>query len=61
MVVPRSRAVPARAVQDGRIQLIVARVEVDEQLENLVCNFVQPRVRAVDLVDDNDDLVPKLK
>ena len=41
-------------VEDGEVELILARVQVDEQVEHLVHDRLRARVRPVDLVDDDD-------
>ena len=56
-----SRARAAGAVNDRAVQLLVGRVEVEQQLKHLVADLVQACVRTVDLVDGNDDLVAELK
>ena len=52
--VPHEPAVQPRAVQDGEMRLLVARPEVDEEIERRVQGVVGAGVRAVDLVDDHD-------
>ena len=44
----------AAGVERREIELLVARVEVEEQFEHLVEHFGRARVGAVDLVDDDD-------
>ena len=44
----------AAGVERREVELLVARFEVEEQLEHLVEHFGGPRVGAVDLVDDDD-------
>ena len=46
----------AAGVKRREIELLVARVEVEEKLENLVEHFGGACVGAVDLVDDDDGL-----
>ena len=41
-------------VQHGKIDLVFARVEIDEQVIDLVQHFLRARVGPVDLVDDQD-------
>ena len=41
-------------VERREIELLVVRVEVEEQLEHFVEHFGRPRVGTVDLVDDDD-------
>ena len=48
------RAVPARRVDDREIPLLVVGVELDEEVDGLVEDLLDPGVRAVDLVDDDD-------
>ena len=43
-------------VNDWEIELLVGRLEFDEEIENLVQDFVRTRVFSVDLVDDNNRL-----
>src|SRR4029077_9440574 len=43
-------------VNDWEIELLVGRLQFDEEIEYLVQDFVWPRVFSVDLVDDNDRL-----
>ena len=43
-------------VNDREIQLLVGCLQFDEEIENLVQDFVRARVFSVDLVDDNDRL-----
>ena len=52
--VDRHPAVAARAVEDGEVELLVAGVEVGEQIEDLVQHRVVALVGPVDLVDDDD-------
>src|SRR3546814_11210270 len=52
----RGEARAARGVKYGKIELFVARVEGEEQLEHLVEHFGGAGVAAVDLVDDDDRL-----
>ena len=56
-----SGACTAGAVNDRAVQLLVGRIEVEQQLENLVADLVEASVRTVDLVDCNDDLVTELQ
>ena len=59
--VTRRRARPARTEQNGTVELFVARVEVDQQLQNFILDLCNARIGTVDLVDDNDELVPQLQ
>ena len=45
-----------RAIDERKIQLLVRRVERDEQFKHLVQNFFWVRVLAVNLVDDHNRL-----
>ena len=56
-----SSACTAGAVNDRAVQLLVGRIEVEQQLENLVSDLIQTSVRTVDLVDCDDDLVTELQ
>ena len=42
-------------VDDGEVDLLLIRTEVEEELVNLVDHLLDARVWAVDLVDDEDD------
>ena len=55
------RAGAGAGVEDGKVELLFGRVEVDEQVVDLVQHFLDPRVRAVDLVDDDDRRQPALE
>ena len=39
-------------VDDRKIELVFRRIEIDEQIVDFVQHFLDARVRAVDLVDD---------
>ncbi len=41
-------------VEHGKVELVFGRVEVDEQVVDLVQHFLRARVGTVDLVDDQD-------
>ena len=56
----RGGAVAARAEDHRAVQLVVARVQLKQQLEHLVADFVNARVGAVNLIDDDDDAMPQL-
>src|SRR4030095_10400662 len=43
-------------VDDWKIELLVGRFQFDEEIKNLVQDFVWARVFSVDLVDDNNRL-----
>jgi hypothetical protein len=53
-VVAAGIARTAARVECWEVELLVAGVEVEEQLEYLVENFGGPSVRPIDLVDDDD-------
>ena len=52
--VERHPAVAARAVEHREVELLVGRVEVGEEVEDLVQHVVVALVGAVDLVDGDD-------
>jgi hypothetical protein len=55
---------PARTrvgVEDGERDLVLVGIEVQEELFDLVHDFFDARVGAVDLVDDQDDRQPSLE
>src|SRR3954454_20112815 len=41
-------------VNDGEVELVFRRVEIDEKVVNFVQNFLYAGVRAIDLVDDQN-------
>ena len=49
-------AVAAAGVEDRELELVVARIELDEEVEDLVQHRLGPAVGAVDLVDHHDRL-----
>ena len=53
--VQRGDAVAGDAVDDREVDLLRGRIEVQEQLVDLVDDLPDARVGAVDLVDDEDD------
>ena len=57
----RSGAVTAAAEYHRAVELLVGRVEVHQKFEDFVYDFVDARVWAVDLVDDDDDFVVEFK
>ena len=57
----RRPAGPGVGVDDRELDLVLARVEVDEQLVDLVDDLGDARVRPVDLVDDEDHRQPRLE
>ena len=52
--VGRRRARLGVGVEHGKVELVFAGVEIDEQVVDLVQHFLRARVGAVDLVDDQD-------
>ncbi len=48
-------------VDDGEVQLVHGCVQIDEQVVHLVQHFLDARVGAVDLVDDNQRRQPPLE
>ena len=50
------RARLGHRVKHGKIQLRLVRIEVDEEVVDLVQDFLRARVGAVDFVDDHDGL-----
>ena len=55
------RAVAGGAEQHGTVQLLIGGVQIQQQLQHLVDDLVDPLVGAVDLVDDHDDPVAHLQ
>ncbi len=49
------RALAGVGIEDGKVELILCRVEVDEQIEDLVHHFLDARVLAIDLVHHHQD------
>ncbi len=49
------------AVDDGELDLALVGIEVEEELVDLVDDRLDPRVRPVDLVDDEDHGQPRLE
>ena len=47
-------AVAARGEQHREVQLLIRRLQADEQVEHLVEHFLRPGILTVDLVDDDD-------
>ena len=45
-------------IDDGKIQLRFRRVEIDEEVEDFVQDFRRSRIRAIDLVDDDNRRQP---
>ena len=54
-LVERGAPVLGRGVDDREVDLRLVGVEVEEELVRLVDDLADPRVRAVDLVHDEDD------
>ena len=52
---------PGAGVDDGEVDLLVVGVEIDEEVVDLVEDFLRPRVRPIDLVDDDDRRQPPLE
>ena len=50
----RGEAVAGVAVDDGKVELFLVRVQFQEELVDLVNNILDAAVGAVDLVDDQD-------
>src|SRR6266508_4945746 len=48
-------------VDDRELDLVLGRVEIEEELVHLVDDLRDPRVRAVDLVHDEDQRQPRLE
>ena len=48
--------VAGRAINEGRVELVLGGVEVEEEFQHLVVHLERIRERAVDLVDDHDRL-----
>ena len=55
------RAGAGARVEDREIDLLFVGVEVDEEVVDLVEDFLRPRVRPVDLVDDDERRQPPLE
>jgi len=53
--VERGPAITAGAVDDRELDLMLFRVEIEEEFVHLVDDFERARVRAIDLVDHKDD------
>ena len=51
---PRCCARPAAGVENGEIERLIIRAELDEQIEDFVQNLVGPGVWPIDFVDDDD-------
>ena len=57
----RHPALLGRAVEDGKVELLVGGVERGEEIEDLVDDLARPRVGLVDLVDADDRLQADLQ
>ena len=57
----RRRARLGAGVEHRKVELLLGRVEIDEEVEDLVQDFLEPRVGPVDLVDDDDRRQPPLE
>ncbi len=55
------RARPRVRVQHRKVELLLVRVEIDEQIVDFVEHFLRPGVRPIDLVDDDDRRQPALE
>src|SRR5262249_23246301 len=49
-------AVAGYGVDDGKFELVFGGVEIDEEVVDLVEHFLNARVGAIDLIDDDDRL-----
>ena len=54
-------ALSCGAEKRGGLKLLVGRIEVEQQLQDLLHDLFNARVQTVDLVDDNNDLVSQLQ
>ena len=52
--VGRCPAVPSAGVEQWEIKLFIIGAEVDEEIKNIVVDFVRTRIGTVDLVDDDN-------
>ena len=59
--IARSRADARIGVEHGKVELILVRVEVDEEVVDLVEHLAGARIGAVDLVDDHNRRQPALE
>ena len=48
-------------VDHREVELILMRVQIDEQIVDFVQHFLNARVRAVDLIDDDDRRQPRFQ
>ena len=58
VLIRRRRALPGVRVEHRKLQLVFGRIEIDEQVVDLVQHFLGARVRAIDLVDDDNGRQP---
>ena len=49
------------AIDNRAVELLVGCVQCEQQFEHLVADFVQARIRTVDLIDNNDNLMTEFK
>ena len=49
-------AVPCRRIDDGELELVIIRIQLDEELQDFVIDVIHPLVRPVNLVDDDNGL-----
>ena len=56
-----SGALPAGAEDGGGVELVVGSVQIQQQLQNLVHDFVDPGVGLIHLVHGHNDLVTQLQ
>ena len=52
---------PGVRVQDRKVELLLRRVEIDEEVVDLVEHFLRTRIGPIDLVDDDDRRQPALQ
>ena len=45
-------------IDHGKIELVIIRIQLHKELQNLIVHIVHALIRAVDLVDDNNRLQP---
>ncbi len=57
----RHPAFLGRAVEDGKVELRVARIERGKEIEHLIHHLAGPRIGAVDLIDHDDGLETHLE
>ena len=59
--IERGISVPRRGVDNGEVELILLRAEVDKQVYDLIDNLCRARVGSVDLVDNDKNLLLERK